>query len=47
MTRWYISTVKTNVAKENVGLDFPLKKISNKKVSSRKDKTEWLNEWKA
>ena len=36
MTRYYISTLETNMAKENISPDFPLKK----KVSSRKDKTE-------
>ena len=45
MTKWYISTLKRNMEKENGGLDFRLKKIDETITFFRKNKT-WFNEWK-
>ena len=39
MTRWYISNLKTNTAKEDPSLDFSLKNTWNKKRSFGRNKT--------
>ena len=47
MARWYISTLKTNVTKENVHLEFRLKIDKNRKLTFRRNKIYLFDELKA